>query len=142
MINHLSSLLPFLMSLLYMDTQVTLKPLSLTRSNYLIIQTCHDHLKVIISNDVPLTDLFLPDDQTRPHLRSISRHIHYLKRITFVSASTTCPQPPVQGPAKDWTNVLFGAGAVWGYLHASPFRPSSRTMTGTRSQPQLRGIDI
>lgn len=75
-----------------MDTHVTLKPAITDQGwNYLIIQTCHNHLKVIISNDLPPTDLFLPDDQTRSHLRSISRHIHY-NPTRFHSS---LPAPPV-----------------------------------------------
>ena len=50
-----------------------------------------NHLKVIISNDLPVTDLFLPDDQTRSHLRSISRHIHY----NPTRLHSSLPTPPV-----------------------------------------------
>lgn len=50
-----------------------------------------DHLKVIISNDLPVTDLFLPDDQTRSHLRSISRDIHY----SPTRLHSSLPAPPV-----------------------------------------------
>ena len=61
--------------------------------NYLIIWTPPraDHLKVIIGNDLPVTDLFLPDDQTRSHLRSISCHIHY----DPTRLHSSLPAPPV-----------------------------------------------
>lgn len=83
----------FLYVIIKSDTNVQLSQPIQSR-NYLTPQTpshTHGHLKVIISNDLLVTDLFLPDDQTRSHLRSISRDIHY----NPVRLHSSLPAPPV-----------------------------------------------
>lgn len=92
---HLCSTLSFLSNYHIRHHHMIFSQLAITIQgrNYLTPQTPHtgDHLKVIISNDLLLTDLFLPDDQTRFHLRSISRDIHYNPRRLHSSL----PTPPV-----------------------------------------------